>query len=206
MATLIHAQDNNCEQGATNMAEVYACLKSQRDIAVEDVYVNLMEALAARGMSDAQELLEDSQSAWAEDNNDYCGVLIEIARPSWSLYSQDLFSNCQSERVAQRITALELLHLALEKGQFEQWTASPTSAYTASNGQQYIANQNDHGAALTNKYETIYLGNSCDALSDAGEEGTWAWANGGFLIVFPERRIGFPRQDQPVSGGYHCQM
>jgi hypothetical protein len=84
--------------------------------------------------------------------------------------------------------------------------ASPTWAYTDSNGQKYTATQNDHGAVLTGKSETIYLGNSCDALSDAGEEGTWAWANGGFLIVFPKRRIGFPRQDQPVSGGYHCQI
>ena len=85
-------------------------------------------------------------------------------------------------------------------------TASPTWSYTASNVQQYTATQNDHGAFLTSKYETIYLGNSCDALSDTGEEGTWAWANGGFLIVFPERRNGFPRQGQPVSGGYQCQM
>ena len=85
-------------------------------------------------------------------------------------------------------------------------TASPTWAYTASNGQQYTATQNDHSAVLTSKYETIYLDNSCDALSDTGEEGTWAWANGGFSIVSIERRIGFPRQDQSVSGGYHCQM
>jgi len=85
-------------------------------------------------------------------------------------------------------------------------TASPTLAYEGSNGQTYTATQNVNGAVLTSKSETIYLGNSCDALSDAGEEGTWAWANGGFLIVFPNRRIGFPRQDSPNSGGYHCQM
>jgi len=111
---------NNCEEGAESMAEVYACLAIQNYTGVETEYDNLKEALAARGMSDVLELLEASQSAWI--NEDYCGVLQEIARPSWGLYSQDLFTNCENERGAQKTEALKLLRLAVEQGQFEHWT------------------------------------------------------------------------------------
>jgi len=68
----------------------------------------------------------------------------------------------------------------------------------------HTAKQNAHGAALKNANETIYLGKDCDALSGKEEQGTWDWANGGFLIEFPSRRIGFARQDQPVAGGFDC--
>lgn len=84
--------------------------------------------------------------------------------------------------------------------------AGPSFGYEGSNGSTYIATQNAHGAALKSANETIYLGKDCDALSDKEEQGTWAWANGGFVIEFPTRRIGFARQDQPVDVGYDCQM
>lgn len=84
--------------------------------------------------------------------------------------------------------------------------AAPLHAYEGSNGATYKATQNAHGAALKSVDETIYLGNNCDALSDKDERGTWAWANGGFVIEFPNRRIGFARQEQPVAGGDACRM
>ena len=84
--------------------------------------------------------------------------------------------------------------------------AIPAYAYEDSNGQTYAATTNEHGATLTSTDETIYLGNSCDALSDKNEHGEWAWANDGFIIEFPGRRIGFPLQEHPVLGGENCRM
>jgi hypothetical protein len=84
--------------------------------------------------------------------------------------------------------------------------AGSSFGYEGSDGSTYIATQNAYGAALKSANEAIYLDKDCDALSGKEEQGIWAWANGGFVIEIPTRRIEFVRQDQPVDGGYDCQM
>ena len=84
--------------------------------------------------------------------------------------------------------------------------AGPSFGCEGFSGSTYTVTQNAHGAALKSADETIYLGNDCDALSDKEKQGAWAWTNGGFVIEFSIRRIGFVRQDKPVDSGYACQM
>ena len=120
VATLSYAQ-KSCEEGATSMAQIYECLALRKAASVEAQYDKLSDALAARGMSDALERLENSQLAWERDTKAYCNVLQEIAEPSFGVYAQDLGSNCQSLRGRQRGEALKLLYLALEQAQFEHW-------------------------------------------------------------------------------------
>lgn len=51
------------------------------------------------------------------------------------------------------------------------------------------------GSSVSNEIETIYLGRSCDASNTHLGEGTWCWANGGFVAEFEKNKIGFPRQE-----------
>ena len=103
------------------MAQIYECLALRKAARVEAQYDKLSDALAARGMSDTLERLENSQLAWENDTNAYCNMLQDIAEPSFKLYAQDLGSNCRSQRGTQRGEALKLLYLALEQAQFDHW-------------------------------------------------------------------------------------
>ena len=70
--------------------------------------------------------------------------------------------------------------------------------YVDGDGATWRAAQNRHGAVLRGDDIVIYLGRSCDAVSPQLGRGRWGWANGGWLVAFPGRRIGFPRQEAPV--------
>jgi hypothetical protein len=45
----------------------------------------------------------------------------------------------------------------------------------------------------------IYLGKECDAYSKLYGEGYWSWANGGFVVEFKTKSIGFGRQEIDMS-------
>jgi len=120
VATLSYAE-KSCEEGATSMAQIYECLALRKAASVEAQYDKLSDALAARGMSDALERLENSQLAWESDTKAYCNTLQEIAEPAFGVYAQDLRSNCRSQRGTQRGEALRLIYLAVEQQKFEQW-------------------------------------------------------------------------------------
>lgn len=80
-------------------------------------------------------------------------------------------------------------------------------------GHGYSVTCNENGFVLTSLYptfrfiengvasrvedgiETIYLGKSCDAYTDTFGEGTWGWANAGYIAEFERFSIGFPRQE-----------
>lgn len=103
------------------MAQIYECLALRNAASVETPYDKLSDALAARGMSDALERLENSQLPWESDTNAYHNMLQDMAEPSFGLYAQVLGSNCRSLRGTQRGKALKLLYLAVEQAQFEYW-------------------------------------------------------------------------------------
>lgn len=83
----------------------------------------------------------------------------------------------------------------------------------SSDGHSYAVTCNENGFMLISTYpvsrfiengvfstvregiETIYLGKSCDAYTEAYGDGTWGLANGGYAISFDDYRIGFPRQE-----------
>jgi hypothetical protein len=72
--------------------------------------------------------------------------------------------------------------------------------YVEGNGAGWTVRENRHGAVMRRGRLQIFLGRSCDARSSQFGRGHWGWANGGVLITFPRRRIGFPRADPPISG------
>lgn len=67
------------------------------------------------------------------------------------------------------------------------------------NGPVWHSWENRDGAVLRRGRTVVYLGRSCDAFSPQYGRGRWGAANGGVLIVFARRRIGFPRQGPPVT-------
>lgn len=95
--------------------------------------------------------------------------------------------------------------------------------YVSQEGHQYSASLNEDGAVMVSLYpvarftgtgammqvitgtETLYLGRDCDAYSKVLGRGTWAWANGGFVIQFEDRAIRFPRQEIDANNGSNCK-
>ena len=104
--------------------------------------------------------------------------------------------------------------------------------YTSSEGHQYRYSLNENGAVLESLYpvarfvgsgasteivtgiEVLYLGRDCDAFSRVLGKGRWAWANGGFVVLFDTLgsgaydvggQIGFPRQGIDANNGLRCQ-
>lgn len=78
--------------------------------------------------------------------------------------------------------------------------ALPALSYTSSDGVDYTAKVNEHGAVLEGKNgDLLYLGKSCDAFSPTMGKGSWSWANGGFCVNLPSQRLCFARQDTPVE-------
>ncbi|KIC43854.1 hypothetical protein RA28_19710 [Ruegeria sp. ANG-S4] len=89
--------------------------------------------------------------------------------------------------------------------------AIPTmaQAYISSDGVQYTATRNEHGAVLNGENgDLIYLGKRCDAVDPDAGKGSWSWANGGFCVNLPARKICFARQEVPVEleGPNDCLM
>ena len=65
---------------------------------------------------------------------------------------------------------------------------------TGDDNRQFDVEYNQHGAVLSSEKLKIYLGRSCDAYSSVYGYGHWGQANGGMLLFFPNRTLGFPRQ------------
>jgi hypothetical protein len=78
--------------------------------------------------------------------------------------------------------------------------------YMDGGGNEYSSTANDHGVVLKSSHAVLYLGKACDAFSPQYGKGTWAWANGGFLVRFGRVSIGFPRQELNIDNGNGCQM
>ena len=62
-------------------------------------------------------------------------------------------------------------------------------------GTEYI----EKGFSKRKKGIVLYLGKECDAYSKIYGKGHWAWANGGFEVVFKTKSIGFGRQEIDMS-------
>lgn len=71
-------------------------------------------------------------------------------------------------------------------------------------GDFYAITVNENGAVLRSGSEIIYMGISCDVMTDRGERGSWYWSNAGFAINLPGRRMAFARSDTPVENSVGC--
>ena len=99
-------------------------------------------------------------------------------------------------------------------------------AYISSDGDEFIVKHNKHGAVLTSVHEKyywvgigigagatpaakkviIYLGKSCDISSDFYGKGSWAKANGGFILTFSDKELAFARQEIAIENNGNCRM
>ena len=111
----------SCEDGASNMAEVYQCLDDQRALELTNIFDELSEQLLSAGLSDKLQFLQSSQNAWTADTKLYCHTLLQIAQPKLGLYANDIQSNCFGELTHRRIQDLSLLLNALIDEDFEHW-------------------------------------------------------------------------------------
>jgi hypothetical protein len=75
-------------------------------------------------------------------------------------------------------------------------------------GQQYSPTINPDGSiALTSSSGIVVtLTKSCAARSQKYGNGSWSWANGGFLITFPDKKLGFPRQELVIGNNDGCRV
>jgi uncharacterized membrane protein len=72
---------------------------------------------------------------------------------------------------------------------------SPLASTLTDNAQnKYSVKYNENGAILRSDSDTIYLGNSCEAVSKKFGKGTWRAANAGLLIEFNRESLGFYQQ------------
>ena len=70
-----------------------------------------------------------------------------------------------------------------------------TSTLTDNLQNKYSIKYNENGAILRSDSDTIYLGNSCQAVSKKFGKGTWRAANAGLLIEFNRESLGFYQQE-----------
>ena len=123
LTTSTEAQEkdsNSCEQGS--MAEVYACLEDNRRGSLNNVYNDIMLKLSNLKQFDALESLFNSQSAWSENVELYCNILIEAAAPDYGLYAYDIGNNCRADLYSRRVEDLSRLIEAIEDKNFSYWT------------------------------------------------------------------------------------
>jgi hypothetical protein len=71
--------------------------------------------------------------------------------------------------------------------------------------EEYRVTLNGNGAVLRSRHLTIYLGRACDARSPQLGRGRWEWANGGILVRFRNRAIGFARQEIDADPDGRCR-
>jgi hypothetical protein len=79
------------------------------------------------------------------------------------------------------------------------------SGYQDGNGQAWRAVQAQNGLVLISRTTNIHLSSDCKAGSPRYGSGRWESANGGFVVIFGERRIGFPRQSVDIGQGEACR-
>ena len=110
-----------CEDGASNMAEVYQCLDDQRALELTNIFDELSEQLLSAGLSDKLQFLQSSQNAQTASTKLYCHTLMQISQPKLGMYAKDIQNNCHTELTNRRIQDLSLLLGALVEENFVYW-------------------------------------------------------------------------------------
>lgn len=59
---------------------------------------------------------------------------------------------------------------------------------------------------LKSKRTTLELFPDCKAVSPQYGKGSWAWANGGYIVTFKSKQFGFSRQEIELMAQGKCQM
>lgn len=77
--------------------------------------------------------------------------------------------------------------------------------YQDSGGRAWDAVRSENGLVLATRGGTIHLSRDCKAVSSRFGEGSWSWANGGFIVRFANQEIAFPGQEVDLGQGEACR-
>ena len=130
-----------------------------------------------------------------------------VSKPDgWPLGSYHVEITRDGRPIASRDFAVTSMSARIDTPGQGGYAADQNSGYVDSLGIDYQYQRNTNGAVLRSSVATIYLGKDCDAVSPQYGNGTWSWANGGFLISFENgNSLGFPRQEIDAGNGMACQ-
>jgi len=95
------------------------------------------------------------------------------------------------------IIALSFLAACSDGG--GQGFGSESLSMKDSDGVSYTLKIDANQASLNSNGASIVNDENCSARSSVNGVGRWEWSNGGVLIQFPNKRIGFPRQESPFE-------
>lgn len=96
-------RENDCEAGATNVADVYQCVETKQSAAVEQA----VERLSARLSPDARNALQQAQVSWRTFVRDSCELFAEMKNNDFSMgYRSDVIVNCRGDFHAARVKIL----------------------------------------------------------------------------------------------------
>lgn len=80
------------------------------------------------------------------------------------------------------------------------------NAAVSGKGEAFIEVSKTDRLVLKSKRTTLELFPDCKAVSPQYGKGSWAWANGGYLVTFKSKQFGFPRQEIELMAQGRCQM
>lgn len=80
------------------------------------------------------------------------------------------------------------------------------TSYVDGEGDVYTSRRDRSGIVLDSFFTTIRLTPACEASSPRYGTGTWGWANGGFVVTFADRTVGFARQQIDLDNDHGCRL
>ncbi len=79
------------------------------------------------------------------------------------------------------------------------------TAAVSGKGETFVEVSKTDRLALKSKRTTLELFPNCKATSLQHGKGSWAWANGGYIVTFKSKQFGFPRQEIELMAQGKCQ-
>lgn len=79
-------------------------------------------------------------------------------------------------------------------------------AAVSGKGEAFVEVSKTDRLVLKSKQTTLELFPNCKAVSPQYGKGSWAWANGGYIVTFKSKQFGFPRQEIELMAQGKCQM
>lgn len=80
------------------------------------------------------------------------------------------------------------------------------NAAVSGKGETFVEVSKTDRLVLKSKRTTLELFPDCKAVSPQHGKGSWAWANGGYIVTFKSKQFGFPRQEIELMAQGRCQM
>lgn len=131
-----------------------------------------------------------------------------IADNGYDLWFYIELGTCDSKPEAWGVSAAATEGVDQNEDPNTQLSESPSFTLTDANNTIFTVRVSPDGTTLeANKgTENLAIYANCTAFAPLHGWGTWAWANGGFIIAFDTADFSFPRRDAPIDNGGGCQL